>query len=377
MTRIRSNNAPLFPPRSFALVAGSFSPEFLSQATNIVRGFIKSSSKIHSSNPLSEPFLWSNVYRPGSKVSEWMNSKSLLALLRLPFGCLECFSIIVHRDDWDTWSWNNFSSELKDALSNIIHTSSLKTLSLTGITKVPITFFLHIVHLTTLELHSISLYDFYDKNSRPLSVTRAASKRVVPMVSHTVIDRCVWRFTGREHCPVYEIPFICLFLNTNSGQIRSYRSHRFTESIFLPFLCRLRFLEIYVGLGSASGNNFGILSFLMGSLRTSLTSPATLEHLEFNIQFRGSIYDLKNSRTTFYKMLRFADVWRHLDSITTNPTGSQLQRVDIKINYCFRCKDYRNEPDEDKVEKAVLEGLPLLRKKGILFVEATLGTWSR
>ena len=54
---------------------------------------------------------------------EWMNGKSLLAILRLPFCCLERFSIIMGRAYSGLrekfWDWNNFSSELKVALSNI------------------------------------------------------------------------------------------------------------------------------------------------------------------------------------------------------------------------------------------------------------------
>ena len=107
---------------------------------------------------------------------------------------LECFSIDVRRNYWDPnpWGWNSFSSDLKDALSNIIHSSTLKTLSLDGITKVQITFFLHIVHLTTLELRFLLPNDFADENSS--SLTRAASKGVASMASHSVIDQCVWRF---------------------------------------------------------------------------------------------------------------------------------------------------------------------------------------
>ena len=97
----------------------------------------------------------------------------------LPFGCLECFSINLGQcyTNPKPWDWNKFSrSELKDALSNIIHSSSLKTLSLRGITKVPITFFLQIVHLATLELNSLSVDDFFDDNSSSLT----------PMTDHTV-----------------------------------------------------------------------------------------------------------------------------------------------------------------------------------------------
>ena len=129
---------------------------------------------------------------------EWINGTSLLAILRLPFCCLERFSITWRDDDWDfrsePWDWDCFSSEMEDALSNFILSSTLKTLSLNGITNVPTTFL--IAHLTTLELHTLSLNDFCDKNSS--SLTQAASKEVAPKASDTVIDRCVWRF-GAEH----------------------------------------------------------------------------------------------------------------------------------------------------------------------------------
>ena len=130
----------------------------------------------------------------------WINGTSLLAILRLPFCRLECFSICGGRYiDWSlntstSWNWNGFSSGLKHALSNIVHSSTLKTLSLKDIAKVPISFFLHIVHLTTLEL-TLSLNDLRDENSNSLT-----SKGVVPLAiaSHTVIDRCVWYLMEEE-----------------------------------------------------------------------------------------------------------------------------------------------------------------------------------
>ena len=133
--------------------------------------------------------------------SEWMNDPSLLAILRLPFHCLERFSINMHRDDWRWvyWDWNDFGSEMKDALSNIIHSSTLKKFSLNGVAKVPNTLWLHIVHLTTLELDFLSPKDFGDENSS--SLTRTASKGVAaPMASHAEIDRCVWHC--RDYGPV-------------------------------------------------------------------------------------------------------------------------------------------------------------------------------
>jgi hypothetical protein len=145
------------------------------------------------------------------------------------------------------------------------------------------------------------------------------------------------------------------------------------ESKFLLFMCRLRFFKIYIDVGSTLIFDFWTLSLLMGSLCISLTSPATLEHLEFNIRVCGSGdgFDLK-----LYYDLCHADFWSHLDSIASHPIGSRLQRVDINIDYSYCYYDSRYKPDKDKTEKAVLDGLPLLRTKGILFVEAALRKWS-
>jgi hypothetical protein len=100
----------------------------------------------------------------------------------------------------------------------------------------------------------------------------------------------------------------------------------------------------------------------MRSLCISLTSPATLEHLRLKLSIQ---YDSFIQSDTFYEDLRGADVWRHLDSITTHPS-SRLQRVDVNIN----ANGFYDNFDEDKIAKAVLDGLPLLCTEGILFVEA-------
>jgi hypothetical protein len=127
-------------------------------------------------------------------------------------------------------------------------------------------------------------------------------------------------------------------------------------------------------------DDFGVLSFLMGSLGMSLTSPASLEHLEFDIRFQDS-YPFDSDIITpfnpdrFIENLRDADVWSHLDSIITHPAGSRLKRIDINIDYTFRCNDFREEHvrDENVVLKAVLDGLPSLSTKGILFVKIHFG----
>ena len=60
-------------------------------------------------------------------------------------------------------------------------------------------------------------------------------------------------------------------------------------------MCRLRFLESYINISSTSMHSFNMLSLLIGSLCISLTSPATLERLKFNVLLGGSTYDITQS----------------------------------------------------------------------------------
>jgi hypothetical protein len=312
-------------------------------------------------NPIIQSFVRTITLIEGSLRTPMYGSTSLLSILRLPFCCLERFSIHEYWN-YNSCNWDRFSNELKDALLNIIHSSTLKTLSLTGITNVPMTFFLHTVHFTTLELNSILPNDFVSENLS--SLTRADLRGVAPMASQTVIDSCVWHFTDERERRVGGTRFPS---SSYFSLIQARKAS--TEPIFLPFLSRLRFFEIYIdrrNYGTVAYHEFDILSSLIDSLCISLTSPATLEHLKLNIQFRGN--DNNFYVDSFYEYLR-DDVCSPLDSITTHPSGSQLQRVDISFNYSFRHDDDTMEPDEDEVVEAILDGLPLLRTKGILFVE--------
>lgn len=145
--------------------------------------------------------------------------------------------------------------------------------------------------------------------------------------------------------------------------------------IFLPFLCHLRFFEIHFELDSPDVDdeydlNILTFKFLMDSLSISLTTPSTLEHLELNIRFQN------NCLNPFYENLQ--EAWSHLDSFTTHSAGSRLKRVDVNIEYSFRCLESYDDDgeldefDEDELLKSVLDGLPLLRSKGILSVKADL-----
>jgi len=104
---------------------------------------------------------------------------------------------------------------MKDALSNIIHSSTLKTLELIEVVNVPTTLFLDIVHLTELALGAV---DFDVEQST--SLTSAASKNMATTASHTMIDHCVW-YIPRAQGRGTTFPTSPLFL-TNSGHGRSY-----------------------------------------------------------------------------------------------------------------------------------------------------------
>src|SRR5258707_7332796 len=136
-------------------------------------------------------------------------------------------------------------------------------------------------------------------------------------------------------------------------------------------MCHLRVFELDVSPHSTTIRDLEILSFMIRTLRVSLSSPATLERLKICIEINVDGDDDDFDRDALYDDLRFADVWKHLQSFVTHPSGSRLQRVDIVIEFGEELVGY----DETKVVKPVLDALPLLRKKGILFVKApNMGT---
>jgi hypothetical protein len=321
----------------------------------------KAAQRLHQcliQNPVIQSFVKRIAIQPGlsDESNRLFNSPSLSAILQCPLCSLESFSI----DLGDPCNWNNFSSELKDALSNIIHSSSLKDLSLTKVVNVPITLFLGIVHLTTLKLDSILPGDFDGGQSGFL--TPETSKEVAIAASSPLVDQCVWHFHERVR-------------GTRFPSSSAYFSQTLdmegpTEPIFLPFMCRLRYFEI--DFNTIDMDHFNILSFLIRSLRVSLTSPATLEHLKLNIWSWICGDNLHSALYAFYVKLRDADIWNHLDSIITLPIGSRLQRVDIDIDYAYHHDYDTEEPDKDHILEAVLDDLPLLREKGILFLETNI-----
>ena len=91
-------------------------------------------------------------------------------------------------------NWNDFSGELKDALSTIIHSSTLKTLYLAKFI-VPI-MLLHGIHLMKLVLKFPSLNDFGGDQSKLLTL---AVSEVATTASHMVVDQVEWRFFDPVH----------------------------------------------------------------------------------------------------------------------------------------------------------------------------------
>jgi hypothetical protein len=144
-------------------------PQFLIQ-NPVIRSFVRRINASHS---------W------GSKTFD----KLLLAILQLPFCHLEEF-LLSYRF-WKVVNWSDFSGELKDALSTLIHSPTLKILHLKYIDNVPISLFLGIDHLTKLVLSSVSFN--YSDGEQPSSLT---PKGVATMASHTVVDQCVWYCGG-------------------------------------------------------------------------------------------------------------------------------------------------------------------------------------
>ena len=187
-----------------ALVSSSFLRPSRKQLFSKISLSHKDSQGFHQflvQNPVIQSFVRSIAINE-RRGFEFQNSTSLLAILRLPFSRLESFSITLSFWHRGAWNWNSFSCELKDALSNIIHSPTLKTLYLKGIVNVPITLFLG-VHFTNLQLHSLSPNDFDGEQSS--SLTPAASKGVATTTSHTVIDQCIWDLWGSTW---YEISYI-------------------------------------------------------------------------------------------------------------------------------------------------------------------------
>ena len=158
-------------------------------------------------NPVLQSFVRSITIKQGSgydvQVYDLLNCTSLIAVLRLPFCRLENFSINNFNRRGFTplpVNWNNFSSELKDTLSTIIHSSTLKTLYLNKV-NVPIMLFRGI-NLTQLKLHNLSPNEFVGEQSRLLA--QAASEGMATTVSPIVIDHCKLAYYFR---PVHSTRF--------------------------------------------------------------------------------------------------------------------------------------------------------------------------
>jgi len=300
---------------------------------------VQASQRLHQvlvKNPIVQSFVKSIVINSG-----WHREATPLSesILQLPFCCLKNFSM-------SNLYWNSFSSGLKDALSKIIHSPSLETLYFSDLHNMPIELFQGI-HLKQLTLRSISpLFD----GALPASDANTAS--------NTVVDWCAWNFC-------YPVPSTSFFFPTPSYFSLILDIESLPKPIFLPFMSHPRVVEIDASPYSTTIRDMNILSFMIRTLGVSLASPATLEHLKFSIEIESD--DDHFNGNAIFDDLRYADVWKHLDSFSTHPSCSRLQRVDIEIKFEDNLVGY----DETKVVKPILDALPLLGRRGILFVKST------
>jgi hypothetical protein len=97
------------------------------------------------------------------------------------------------------------------------------------------------------------------------------------------------------------------------------------------------FMKIYVTLmPGVIWTPLLLIQPVHGYNELTLTSIPFVSFCDFHHRFINRI-------NSFYENLRDADTWSHLDSITSHPTGSRLQRVDININsfrYDYEVADY-------------------------------------
>jgi hypothetical protein len=186
--------------KACALVSSSFLlPSRKHLFSNLSLDLDQACERLHQflvENPVVQSF----VRRITIELHRLLNCTSLIAILRLPFCCLESFSITGSSvESQDPLNWNDLSSELKDTLSTVIHSSTLKTLHLKRI-SVPIMLFLGI-NLTKLELTDVSSNEFDGKQSRLL--TPGPLEGMATTAPHTVVDHCVWNYFE----PVYGTRF--------------------------------------------------------------------------------------------------------------------------------------------------------------------------
>jgi hypothetical protein len=157
---------------------------------------IPASQRLHQvliQNPVLQCFVKCIIIQYDSQTSNLLSSASLLAFLRLAFSNLEIFSIRVR----PYFYWNRLSSETTDALSNIVHSATLKTLGLNNAINVPVTLFFGVIHLRRLELDSLPPNHFVGGQSN--APTPTAFREVATTASCVSIDECVWYIRKTEH----------------------------------------------------------------------------------------------------------------------------------------------------------------------------------
>jgi hypothetical protein len=105
-------------------------------------------------------------------------------MLQLPFPCIQVFSIDGFRCFPDFPRWGGLDDELTDAISNLIHSTTLQTLDIQFLAHVPFSLFQGMGHLKRLDLNFAWPCWFEEDLVAPRDLGGV----------ETVVDECIWYF---------------------------------------------------------------------------------------------------------------------------------------------------------------------------------------
>ena len=163
-------------------------------------------------------------------------------------------------------------------------------------------------------------------------------------------------------CAQYEISFICVFLtNLNSGQ------KGLTNSKFLPFMCSIRFLL-------SSILNPWVSFMISWWVRFASVSLLLLHSNTWNLTL-GLVVTLPTTSTDLWRIfvtLISGVVWTSLPLIKPDRGYNELTLTSNTLAVTTQCEPTQYQ---GQVVKAILDNLPLLHTRGILFIKAISESW--
>jgi hypothetical protein len=116
-------------------------------------------------------------------------SEAMLSILRLPFRCLQKFSVVFFES---SFGWNELRSDIRDTLWDLIHSSPLTSITLCGGSNVPIDLFLGLTRIREIDLDPVSL-DIL-RNGQPSPKTANPAEEISSTSNNKPIERFSWSF---------------------------------------------------------------------------------------------------------------------------------------------------------------------------------------